>query len=57
MTENICKSVTFEPPDYESPRVLDVLISALMGITAQEFLRNERAGKYDIYKEETNVTE
>ena len=57
MTENICKSVTFEPPDYESPRVLDVLISALMGITAQEFLRNERAGKYDIYEEETNVTE
>ena len=57
MTENICKSVTFEPPDFDSPRVLDVLISALMGITAQEFLRDERAGKYDIYEEETNVTE
>lgn len=52
MTENICTSVVCEPP-----RVLDVLISALMGITAQEFLRNERAGKYDIYEEETNVTE
>lgn len=53
MTESICKSVTFEPPDFDSPRVLDVLISALMGITSQEFLRNERAGKYDIYEEET----
>lgn len=57
MTENICKSVTFEPPDFDSPRVMDVLISALMGITAQEFLRNERAGMYDIYEEETNATE
>lgn len=56
MTENVCTSVTFEPPDFDSPRVLDVLISALMGITAQEFLRNERAGMYDIYEEETNVT-
>lgn len=54
MTENICKSVTFDPPDFDSPRVLDVLISALMGITAQEFLRNERAGKYDIYEEDDN---
>lgn len=54
MNENICRDVTFEPPDYNSPIVLDVLISALMGITAQEFLRNERAGKYDIYEEDDN---
>ena len=52
MAENICRGVTFEPPDFDSPRVMDVLISALMGITSQEFLRNERAGKYDIYEEE-----
>ena len=57
MPENICRGVTFEPPDFDSPRVMDVLISALMGITTQEFLRNERAGKYDIYEEETNATE
>lgn len=57
MPENICRGVTFEPPDFDSPRVMDVLISALMGITSQEFLRNERAGKYDIYEEETNATE
>lgn len=56
MTENICKSVTFDPPDFDSPRVLDELVRALAGISLKEFLRNERAGKYDIYEEETNVT-
>ena len=51
--ENECRSIVFEQPDFDSPIVMDVLISALMGITSQEFLRNERAGKYDIYEEET----
>ena len=53
MTENVCTSVTFEPPDYDSPAVLDALVRALAGISLKEFLRNERAGMYDIYEEET----
>ena len=57
MNENICRGVTFEPPDYDSPIVLDVLVRALAGISLKEFLRDERAGKYDIYEEETNATE
>lgn len=56
MNENICKSVTFEPPDLDAPAVLDELVRALAGISLKEFLRNERAGMYDIYEEETNVT-
>lgn len=53
MPENICRGVTFEPPDLDAPAVLDELVRALAGISLKEFLRNERAGMYDIYEEET----
>ena len=56
MPENICKSVTFEPPDYDSPRVLCELIRVLTGQNGSAMLHDMVIGKYDIYEEETNVT-
>ena len=50
--ENECRSIVFEPPDLDAPEVLDELVRALAGISLKEFLRNERAGMYDIYEEE-----
>lgn len=52
MTENVCTSVTFEPPDYDSPAVLDALVRALTGQSSTALLHDMIIGKYDIYKEE-----
>lgn len=56
MTENIC-NVTFEPPDYDSPMVLDVLVRALKGMSKSDFekeVRDNCFGRYDsLYQEET----
>ncbi len=58
MTENICKSVTFEPPDYDSPMVMDVLVRALTGMSKSDFekeVRDNCFGRYDfLYQEESN---
>ena len=29
MTENICRDVTFEPPDFDNPQELDAVLYAL----------------------------
>lgn len=52
MPELNCTKVVFEPPDLDAPAVLDELVRALAGISLKEFLRNERAGMYDIYEED-----
>lgn len=57
MTENIC-NVTFDPPDYDSTMVLDVLVRALKGMSKSDFekeVRDNCFGRYDsLYREESN---
>jgi hypothetical protein len=55
MNENICRDVTFEPPDYDSPIVLDVLVRALTGKGISAFekeIGDNCFGRYDdLYKQ------
>ncbi|MCR4645022.1 MAG: hypothetical protein K5695_06400 [Oscillospiraceae bacterium] len=61
MPENICNSVTFEPPDYDSPAVLDVLVRALTGRSKAAFekdISDNLFGKYDkLYRENVKAPE